>query len=102
MISVIERTNTCRAVYFDGFNKIINITNHIQETKDLFVRHSKSWPKKKAFSEISQNHKRPGLEDIQTITVINYLETYPLVNTPVVNDIFASPFSYTTCGAPFA
>ena len=49
--------------------------------------------KKKAFSEISQNHRRPGLKDIQT----NYLETYPLVNTPVVNDIFASPFSYTTC-----
>ncbi len=53
--------------------------------------------KKKAFSEISQNHRRPLLKDIQTIAVVNYLETYPLVNTPVVNDIFASPFSYTTC-----
>ena len=37
MISLIERTNTCRAVYFDGFNKITNITNHIEETKDLFA-----------------------------------------------------------------
>ena len=53
--------------------------------------------KEKAFSEISQNHRRPVLTDIQTITVINYLETNPLVNTPVVNDIFASPFSFTTC-----
>lgn len=37
MISLIEKTNTCRAVYFDGFNKITQITNQIQDTKDLFA-----------------------------------------------------------------
>lgn len=37
MISLIEKTNTCRAVYFDGFNKITQITNEIQDTKDLFA-----------------------------------------------------------------
>ena len=37
MISVIEQTKTCRAVYFDGFNKITQITNQIQDTKDLFA-----------------------------------------------------------------
>jgi len=37
MISVIEQTKTCRAVYFDGFSKISQITNQIQDTKDLFA-----------------------------------------------------------------
>ena len=37
MISVIERTNTSRAVYFDGFSNIVQITNQIQDTKDLFA-----------------------------------------------------------------
>ena len=37
MISVIERTNTTRAVYFDGFSNIVQITNQIQDTKDLFA-----------------------------------------------------------------
>jgi len=37
MISVIEQTKSCRAVYFDGFNKITQITNEIQDTKDLFA-----------------------------------------------------------------
>jgi hypothetical protein len=37
MISVIEQTNTCRAVYFDSFNKITQITNQTQDTKDLFA-----------------------------------------------------------------
>ena len=37
MISLIEKTNTCRAVYFDGFNKITQITNEVQDTKDLFA-----------------------------------------------------------------
>jgi hypothetical protein len=37
MLSVIEKTDTCRAVYFDGFSKITQITNQIQDTKDLFA-----------------------------------------------------------------
>ena len=37
MISVIEQTKTCRAVYFDGFSKISQITNQILDTKDLFA-----------------------------------------------------------------
>ena len=37
MISLINKTDTCRAVYFDGFNKISQITNQIQDTKDLFA-----------------------------------------------------------------
>jgi hypothetical protein len=37
MISLIEKTDTCRAVYFDGFNKIVQITNQIHDTKDLFA-----------------------------------------------------------------
>ena len=37
MISVIEQTKTSRAVYFYGFNKISQITNQIQDTKDLFA-----------------------------------------------------------------
>jgi len=37
MKSIIEQTKTCRAVYFDGFNKITQITNQIQDTKDLFA-----------------------------------------------------------------
>ena len=37
MISVINKTDTCRAVYFNSFNKITQITNEIQDTKDLFA-----------------------------------------------------------------
>lgn len=37
MKSLIERTDTCRAVYFDGFNKITQITNKVIDTKDLFA-----------------------------------------------------------------
>ena len=37
MISLINKTDTCRAVYFDSFNKITQITNQIQDTKDLFA-----------------------------------------------------------------
>ena len=37
MISLIQKTDTCRAVYFDSFNKITQITNQIQDTKDLFA-----------------------------------------------------------------
>ena len=37
MFSVIEKTDTCRAVYFDGFSKITQITNRIQDTTDLFA-----------------------------------------------------------------
>ena len=37
MLSIIEKTDTSRAVYFDGFNKITQITNQIQDTKDLFA-----------------------------------------------------------------
>jgi len=37
MLSVIEKTNTCRAVYFDSFSKITQITNKIEDTKDLFA-----------------------------------------------------------------
>ena len=37
MISFINKTDTCRAVYFDSFNKITQITNQIQDTKDMFA-----------------------------------------------------------------
>ena len=37
MISLINKTDTCRAVYFDSFNKITQITNQIQDTKDMFA-----------------------------------------------------------------
>ena len=37
MISLIQKTDTCRAVYFDSFNKITQITNQIQDTKDMFA-----------------------------------------------------------------
>mgnify|MGYP000079428202 FL=1 len=37
MISLINKTDTCRAVYFDSFNKITQITNQIQDTKNLFA-----------------------------------------------------------------
>jgi hypothetical protein len=35
MKSVIEKTDTCRAVYFDGFSAITQISRKIQDTKDL-------------------------------------------------------------------
>ena len=37
MISLIQKTDTCRAVYFDSFNKITQITNQVQDTKDMFA-----------------------------------------------------------------
>ena len=37
MISLINKTDTCRAVYFDSFSKISQITNKIIDTKDLFA-----------------------------------------------------------------
>ena len=37
MKSVIDRTDSCRAVYFDSFSKITQITNQIQDTKNLFA-----------------------------------------------------------------
>ena len=37
MLSVIEKTDSCRAVYFDSISKITQITNQIQDTKDLFA-----------------------------------------------------------------
>jgi hypothetical protein len=37
MLSIIEKNDTCRAVYFDSLSKITQITNQIQDTKDLFA-----------------------------------------------------------------
>ena len=37
MLSVIEKNDSCRAVYFDSLSKITQITNQIQDTKDLFA-----------------------------------------------------------------
>tara|TARA_R110002153_G_scaffold168614_4_gene321359 strand:- start:1745 stop:2317 length:573 start_codon:yes stop_codon:yes gene_type:complete len=37
MISLIHKTDTCRAVYFDGSSNISQITNQILDTKDLFA-----------------------------------------------------------------
>jgi hypothetical protein len=37
MLSVIEKNDSCRAVYFNSLSKITQITNQIQDTKDLFA-----------------------------------------------------------------
>ena len=37
MLSLIEKTDSSRAVYFDSLSKITQITNQIQDTKDLFA-----------------------------------------------------------------
>ncbi len=37
MKSVIDRTDSCRAVYFNSLSKITQITGQIQDTKDLFA-----------------------------------------------------------------
>ena len=37
MLSLIEKSGSCRAVYFDSLSKITQITNQVEDTKDLFA-----------------------------------------------------------------